>query len=373
MIRYLTAGESHGTGLTGIIEGMPSGLKIDINFINRHLQRRQKGTGRGPRMELEKDEVKILAGLRKGVTIGSPLAVYIDNKDHSIDEMHDVYSPRPGHADLAGYLKYNATDVRSVLERASARETAVRVALGAVARAFLKVFGVELCSHVVQIGRVKADTEEIKLRDIFVGAEKSAIRCMVKNAEKKMIAEINKAAGEGDTIGGVFEVIAVGVPVGLGSYVHWDRRLDGRIAKAVMSIPGIKGVEIGLGFRMAELAGSKVHDLIYYNKSVGFYRKTNRCGGIEGGISNGEPITVRGVMKPIATLKKPLASVDVKDKKKKLAALERSDVCVVPSAGVVAEAMMALELMKAFTEKFSGDCLPEIKEAYRQYNKRTLK
>ena len=373
MLRYLTAGESHGTGLTGIMEGLPSGLEINIDLINWQLERRQKGFGRGPRMKLEKDRVKIIAGLRKGMTIGSPLAVYIENKDHSINELPDIYSPRPGHADLAGYLKYDATDIRSVLERASARETAVRVALGAVARLFLKEFGIEICSHVIEIGGITADTEGIKIRDIFIKGEKSPLRCMVKETEKKMVNKIRKAAGDGDTLGGVFEVIAVGVPVGLGSYVHWDKRLDARVAGAVVSIPGIKGVEIGLGFRAKGMPGSKVHDPIFYNKSVGFYRKSNRCGGIEGGVSNGEPVTVRGIMKPIATLKKPLSSVDVVTRKKKKAAVERSDVCVVPSAGVVAEAMVALELMRAFQEKFSGDSLKEIKAAYRCYNKRLPK
>lgn len=372
MLRYLTAGESHGVGLVGILDGMPSGLKIDEDFINKQLKRRQAGFGRGPRMKIELDKVKILSGTRKGETIGSPLAVYIENKDYKIDELPMVTSPRPGHADLAGYLKYDATDIRSVLERASARETAVRTALGALAKLFLKEFGIEIISHVVELGGITVDTEGIKIQDIFIKVDKSPVRCISENAETRMIAKIKKAVAKKDTVGGTFEVIGVGVPVGLGSYVHPDKRLDGRLGQAVMSIPGVKGVEIGLGFRMKGLFGSQVHDPIYYKRPIGFYRKTNRCGGIEGGISNGEPIILRGVMKPIATLSAPLPSVDIFTKKLTSAAVERADVCVVPSAGIVAEAVVALELASTFLDKFGGDSLRDIKAAYKNYTKRVM-
>lgn len=370
MLRYLTAGESHGKGLVGILEGLPGGLKIDVDFINEQLQRRKAGFGRGPRMKIEADTIQIISGIRKGETIGSPLALYIENKDYKIDTLHSISCPRPGHADLAGFLKYDAVDIRSILERASARETAIRTALGAVARLFLKEFGVGVGSHVVELGGVTADTKGIKVQDVFLNAEKSPVRCISKSAEVKMIAKIKKAIENKDTLGGIFEVIAVGVPVGLGTHIQWDRRLDARLACAVMSIPGVKAVEIGIGFGMRGLAGSQVHDPIYYKKGVGYYRKTNNCGGIEGGVSNGEPVVIRGMMKPIATLNNPLPSVDVFTKKTAKAAVERADVCVVPSTGVVAEAVTALEIAGAFTEKFGGDSLKDIKTAYRNYTKR---
>lgn len=370
MLRYMTAGESHGSSLVGILDGLPSGLEINTDYINNQLKRRQQGYGRGPRMKIEKDSVKIVSGIRKDITIGSPLTVQIENRDQSINKLHDVLSPRPGHADLAGYLKYDVSDIRSILERASARETATRVALGAVARLLLKKFGIEVGSHVVEIGGITADVSCKNISDVFTKAEKSEVRCISKDAENKMIKVIDKAIKNNDTIGGTFEVIAVGVPAGLGTYSQWDRRLDGRLARAVMSIPGVKGVENGLGFRMKGLFGSDVHDPIYYKKTIGYYRKTNRCGGIEGGISNGEPIVVRGAMKPIATLKDPLDSVNIKNKKPHKGAVERSDVSVVPSTGVVAEAVVALEIADAFLEKFSGDCLKDIEGAYRQYIKR---
>jgi chorismate synthase len=370
MLRYLTAGESHGKGLIGILEGLPSGLKIDVDFINEQLRRRKQGYGRGPRMKIESDTVCVISGLRKGETIGSPISILIENKDYKIDELHPVICPRPGHADLAGFLKYDARDIRSVLERASARETAARTALGAIAKLFLEEFGIEIGSHVVELGGVIVDTEDMKFQDIFLRAEKSPVRCISKGAELKMISKIKKAIKNKDTMGGTFEVIAVGLPVGLGSYIQWDKRLDARLAGAIISIQGVKGVEIGMGFRMKGLFGSEIHDAIYHKKDIGFYRKTNRCGGIEGGISNGEPLVVRGFMKPIATLSNPLPSVDVFTKKTTVAAIERSDVCVVPSTGIVAEAVVALELAGAFTEKFGSDSLRDIKNAYRQYVKR---
>lgn len=370
MLRYLTSGESHGKGLVGILEGLPSGLPIDVDFINNQLHRRKQGFGRGPRMKIESDTVEITGGVRKGETIGSPLSVYIENKDFKIDELHSISCPRPGHADLAGFLKYDAVDIRGVLERASARETAIRTALGALARLFLKEFGIVIGSHVVELGGIRADTKDMRFQDIFLKAEKSPVRCISKTAEAKMISKIRKAIEKKDTLGGIFEVIAVGVPVGLGSYIQWDKRLNANLAQAVMSIPGVKGVEIGMGFRMNGFFGSEIHDAIYYKKGIGFYRKTNRCGGIEGGISNGEPIVVRGAMKPIATLSDPLPSADVFTKKPVKAAIERSDVCVAPSTGVVAEAVVALEIAKAFLEKFGGDSLNDIKTAYRNYTKR---
>jgi chorismate synthase len=370
MFRYLTAGESHGKGLVGILEGLPSGLKIDVDYINEQLLRRKQGFGRGLRMKIESDTVDIVSGIRKGETIGSPIAVYIENKDYKIDELHSVTCPRPGHADLAGFLKYDAKDIRSILERASARETATRTALGAIAKLFLKEFGIEIGSHVVELGGVSVDTEGMKFQDIFLKAEKSPVRCISKYAEAKMISRIKKAIKNKDTMGGTFEVISVGLPVGLGSYIQWDNRLDARLAKAVMSIQGVKGVDIGMGFRMKGLFGSEIHDAIFHKKDIGFYRKTNRCGGVEGGMTNGEPLVVRGFMKPIATLSNPLSSVDVFTKKTALAAIERSDVCVVPSTGVVAEAAVALELAGVFTEKFGSDSLRDIRIAYRNYTKR---
>ncbi len=369
MFRWFTAGESHGAGLVGVLEGIPAGLKLDIDFINRQLKQRQTGYGRGARMQIEQDKVRILAGIRKGQTIGSPLALYIENKDFKIDTLPAVTAPRPGHADLAGWLKYGLDDIRSVLERASARETAIRVAIGSVCRLLLRELGIGIFSHVVELGGVKAEAEGVKIQDILIRAEGSLVRCVNKKAEQKMIARIKKAAKDKDTLGGTFEVIAVGVVPGLGSYAQWDQRLDARLAAVMMSIPAIKGVEIGLGFRMQGLPGSKVHDPIYYKKPMGFYRKTDRCGGIEGGISNGEPIMLRAVMKPIATLGKPLASVDIKNKKTVRAARERSDVCAVPSAAVIGEAMVGVELCRAMLEKFGGDNLRATKAAYRQYVK----
>lgn len=369
MLRWYTAGESHGPGLVGILEGIPAGLKINIDFINKQLQRRQEGFGRGARMGIEQDKVQLLGGVRKGLTIGSPLALYIENKDHSINKLPGVTAPRPGHADLAGYLKYRPEDIRSILERASARETAVRVAIGAVCSSLLRDFGIGISSHVVELGGVSVNTKDMRIQDILMKAEKSPVRCIVKSAEQKMIQKIKQAIKNKDTLGGTVEVIAVGIVPGLGSYVQWDNRLDSRLAGALMSIPAIKGVEIGLGFRMQGLPGSRVHDPIFYKKPIGYYRKTDYCGGIEGGISNGEPIILRAVMKPIATLGKPLASVDIKTKMPVKAARERSDVCAVPSVAVISEAMVGIELCRAFLEKFGGDNIKDTKLAYRQYVK----
>ncbi len=344
MLRYLTAGESHGQALVAILEGMPAGLKIDSARINLELKRRQQGIGRGKRMQIEKDKVEILSGLKKGITLGSPLALLIENKDSSIEKLPKVTCPRPGHADLAGLLKYGFTDVRNVLERASARETASRVGIGAMCKMFLEEFKIRISSTVLSIGG--------------------------ESTRLAMIKKITEAKDNKDTVGGIFEVIVKGAPCGLGSYVHPDKRLDGRVAQAVMSIPGVKGVEIGLGFGYAEEFGSGVHDAIYYAKNKGYFHKTNNAGGIEGGISNGEDIVIRACMKPISTLLEPLDSVNIIIKRPSKASIQRSDICVVESAGVIAESVLAYALADAFLEKFGSDCLSDIKNNFRNYLKR---
>jgi len=371
MLRYLTAGESHGPCLTAIIEGVPAGLEISERDINFQLQRRQRGYGRGKRMELERDRAKITSGVRGGVTLGSPICLVIENKDwenwqhimapdKSADlDAKKVTSPRPGHADLPGGIKYRHRDLRNVLERASARETAARVAVGAVARVFLEALGIIIGSHVVRIGKVTVDRRNMDIAHL-ARASDSPVMCIDPEKTEEMLNEIDNAREEGNSIGGVFEVIADNVPPGLGSYVHWDRRLDGRLAQALMSIPGIKGVEFGLGFDAAGGLGSQVHDAIYYDDNYGFYRLTNNAGGLEGGMSNGEPIVARAAMKPIPTLVKSLPSVDLNTKKPVKAAVERSDVCAVPAAAVVGEAMVAIVLAQAILEKFGGDYMEEI-------------
>jgi len=344
MLRYLTAGESHGKALVAILEGMPAGLKLDSARINLELKRRQQGIGRGKRMQIEKDKARIISGLRKGVTLGSPIALCIENKDFSIERLPRVTCPRPGHADLAGLLKYGFTDARNVLERASARETASRVGIGAICRIFLEEFKIRISSAVLSIGG-----EFTRLA---------------------MIKKIIEAKDNKDTVGGIFEVIARGVPCGLGSYMHPDRRLDGRIAQAAMSIPGVKGVEVGLGFGYADNFGSSVHDAIYHTKNKGYFHKTNNAGGIEGGISNGEDIILCACMKPISTLLEPLDSVNVITKRPSKASVQRSDICVVESAGVIAESVLAYVLADAFLEKFGSDALADIKDDYHNYLKR---
>ncbi|MCM8792486.1 MAG: chorismate synthase [Candidatus Omnitrophica bacterium] len=341
MLRFLTAGESHGECLLAVLEGIPAGLVIDERFINRELARRKKGVGRGPRMRIEKDRIKIVAGIRKGISLGSPIGLIIKNKDFSIDRLPTVLRPRPGHADLAGSLKYGFKDIRNVLERASARETAIRVAVGAICKLFLKVFNIFIESKILMIA----------------GEER----------KKLMIKKIEEAKENKDTVGGIFEVIAKGVPVGLGSYIQWDRRLDARLAEAVISIPGVKAVEFGLGFGYAKFFGSQIHDKIYYNKNKGYFRKTNNAGGIEGGVSNGECLIIRACMKPISTLLKPLDSVNILTKRPAKAQIERSDICVVESAGVIAENNVAFVLAEAFLEKFGGDNLSQIRENYYSY------
>lgn len=385
MLRYLTAGESHGKALTAIVEGMPSGLKITEEKINEQLARRQKGYGRGGRMKIERDKVEILSGVRLGETLGSPITLQIKNKDWKnwqeimryepgkIPEDKLVLKPRPGHADLPGFIKYNHSDVRNILERASARETAMRVAVGAVSRIFLAEFGIRLASRVTAIAEVKAENDkELPLEEINRLTEQSEVRCLDPEAEKLMIERIKKAQQEGDSLGGVFEVLVDGLPVGLGSYVHWDRRLDASLAEAVMSIQAIKGVEIGQGFTAAASNGSEVHDQLYFAPEKGVYRLTNNAGGLEGGMTNGERLVVRAAMKPIPTLYQPLASFDLRTKEKYFASIERSDVCAVPAAAVVGEAMVASVLAQAVLQKFGGDSLGEIKDNYQRYIERGI-
>lgn len=382
MLQYLTAGESHGKSLVVIIEGIPANLKINIEEINDQLRERQVGFGRGDRMKIEKDHVEILAGVRHNWTLGSPISLVIPNKDWEnwqqimapiiepatiIEYEETTTSPRPGHADLAGAIKYGHKDLRNVLERASARETAARVAVGAIAKILLRQFDIQVISQVIQIGKIKANVEDKSFEEIKERILISLLRCADKEKEIEMLKVIEQAKEEGDTVGGIFEVIAVGVPIGLGSYSQWDRRLDGRLAFSVMSIPAIKGVEIGLGFECAEMPGSAVHDEIFYTKHKGYLRKTNHAGGLEGGITNGQPIVLRAAMKPIPTLRKPLASVNFETKEFTMASYERSDVCAVPSASVVGEAAIAIELCKAMQEKFAGDSIQEMKKNYQNY------
>ncbi|MEA1871854.1 MAG: chorismate synthase [Chloroflexota bacterium] len=380
--RFLTGGESHGRGLVTIVEGMVAALSLEEEYINKELKRRQQGYGRGPRMKIEEDKVEIMAGIRYGLTMGSPIALFIINRDWqnwqeqlSVSpvekEVDPVTCPRPGHADLAGVTKYGLKDIRPVMERASARETATRVAVGAIARRFLEELGIAIHSHTVAIGRhhwEQGKTSSIDWQQV----EASLVRCAHAKLEKAMMAAIDEAKANGDTLGGIFEVIASGVPIGLGSHVSWDRRLDGRIAQAIMSINAVKGVEIGGGFALAGLKGSQAHDIIESNprsKAKGFpwRRATNRAGGIEGGISNGEDIIIRAAIKPIATLASPLPSVDLRSGEVANAHYERSDICVVPAAGVIAESMLAIVLADACLEKFGGDNLKETLANYRNY------
>ena len=387
-LRYLTAGESHGPQLTTIIEGVPAGLTLLAEHINEDLARRQKGYGRGRRMQIEKDEVKILSGVRHGKTLGSPITLVVENRDWKhwtnimgIEPLTDdteevkrkVTRPRPGHADLNGAIKYGHRDMRNVLERSSARETTVRVAAGAVAKRILAELGIRIASHVVEIGGVKAEhTTYTSLEELQQVTEQSPVRCFDAEAEKKMMAAIDEAKEKGDSIGGIVEVIVEGVPVGVGSYVHYDRKLDAKIAAAIVSINAFKGVEFGIGFEAARRFGSEVHDEIIWNEETGYTRKTNRLGGFEGGMTTGMPIVVRGVMKPIPTLYKPLMSVDIETKEPFAASIERSDSCAVPAASVVAEAVVAWEIANAIVEQFGQDRIDliiENVEAMRRYAK----
>ncbi|OGW84832.1 MAG: chorismate synthase [Omnitrophica bacterium RIFCSPLOWO2_01_FULL_45_10] len=367
MLRYLTSGESHGKCMLTIVDGMPAGLVIDRAKIDAELSRRMQGYGRGKRMKLEADKVDILSGLRKSKTIGSPIAIMVKNIDHSIDRLPAVLEPRPGHADLTGILKHDLKDVRDVLERASARDTVARVAAGALAKILLGEFGIKIISHVTTIGTVEAETKGVEFSQIAMKAEKSPVRCADLAAAALMIKEIDKARSEGDTLGGIFKVLIKGVPPGLGSYAQWDRRIDGILAKAIMSIQAIKGVSFGMGFDVGSGRGSAVHDEIFYERTKGFFRKTNNAGGIEGGMTNGEEIVIQAVMKPISTLKKPLSTIGIRTKKRILASVERSDVCAVPAAAVIGEAVSAIEIANAMLEKFGGDSILEMRRNYKGY------
>lgn len=384
-LKWYTAGESHGQGLVGILEGLPANIEISIEQLNHELHRRQQGHGRGGRMRIERDEARLLSGVRYGKTLGSPISLFIENRDwkHWQSKMavegpardpNPVGVPRPGHVDLAGAIKYQQSDIRNVLERASARETATRVALGALARQFLAHLGIGIASHVVQMVDVRSRYSlvdfgsghfVVPLAEINSRADASPVRCLDPEAETAMIALIDKAKQERDTVGGIFEVVAYNVPIGLGSHVHWERKLDARIAMAMMSIQAMKAVEIGDGLGGACRFGSQVHDEIYYDSEAKrYYRKQNNAGGLEAGITNGMPVVARVAMKPISTLMRPLDSVDMVSKEPVPAHRERSDVCAVPAASVIGEAMLALVLADAVLEKFGGDAFEEVQARY---------
>ncbi len=394
MLTYLTSGESHGKQLTAVIDGFPAGFPVDIDKINFQLSRRQKGYGRGGRMKIEKDRVEVVSGIRHGYTMGGPITFVIENKDwenwtrimHPTDPIpdnlplrekrlaFDTTRPRPGHADLAGAVKWNHQDMRNVLERASARETAARVALGALARQLLEHFGIRLASHVVRIGDVTVDPgyDIGDLRMVIKKTEESEVRCLDPETESKMIAAIRAAKKARDSLGGVAEVIVRGLPIGLGGFSQWYHRLDGRLAGAVMAIHSVKGVEIGLGFEMASRRGSEVHDRIFYEatgepRKKRFHRPTNNAGGLEAGITNGEDIIIRAAGKPISTLNQPLRTVDFKTKEPAEAMVERTDNCVIPALAVICEAVVALVLAEAFLEKFGRDNLAEIERNFNSY------
>jgi chorismate synthase len=383
MLRFETAGESHGECLVATLTGLPAGVPVSIDYLDRQLWRRQQGYGRGGRMKIETDRVHIVSGVRHSQTIGSPIAILIENKDwknwtgtlpvQSKDaepgKEKPVHRPRPGHADLAGAIKYNLDDARYVLERASARETAARVAVGALAKAFLKQFGIEVLSHVIAVGRVRLD-RPVAWEEIVALSERGEVLlgCVDSETEQQMKEAVDHAYRTGDTVGGIFEVVAHGVPPGLGSHIAWDTRLDGRLAQAIVSIQAVKGVEIGYAAEGATAYGSAVQDTIHCDKPRReFYRGSNRAGGLEGGITNGQDLFVRGLLKPISTLRRPLESVDLRTREPALAAYERSDVAVVPAAGVIGEAMIALVIAQAFLEKFGGDSLQETKRNFEGY------
>ncbi|HEX6654397.1 MAG TPA: chorismate synthase [Thermoleophilaceae bacterium] len=384
-LRFVTAGESHGPGLTAIVEGLPAGLELAPEDIDADLARRQLGHGRGGRMKIEKDRAEVTAGVRHGRTLGSPVCMWIQNRDYQnweermnpwpVDaEVDEVHLPRPGHADLAGIQKFGHTDVRNVLERASARETAARVAAGALAKAFLRALGVEVRSHVTRIGSVTASGSDPSERGLtpgaFDGVDESPVRSLDPEASEAMVAEIDTARKANESLGGEFEVIAFGLVPGIGSHVSWDQRLDGRLAQAIMSIQALKGVGIGDGFALAGRVGSKAHDEIFWSDEQGYNRETNRAGGIEGGMTTGDPLVVTGAMKPLPTLTKPLRSVDTETKEPAQALRERTDSCTVPAAGVVGEAMVALVLAAAYREKFGGDHMDDVRAALAAYRDR---
>jgi chorismate synthase len=380
-LRFITAGESHGPGLTAIVEGLPAGLELRPEDIDRDLARRQLGHGRGGRMKIEKDRAQVTAGVRHGRTLGSPVAMWIENRDYQnweermnpwpVDaEVEEVHLPRPGHADLAGIQKFGHTDVRNVLERASARETAARVAAGGLAKAFLRELGVEVRSHVTRIGTVTAPAPDSLGAADFEDVDESPVRLLDAGASEAMVAEIDAARKANESLGGEFEVIAFGLAPGIGSHVSWEQRLDGRLAQAIMSIQALKGVGIGDGFALAERVGSKAHDEIFWSDERGYNRETNRAGGIEGGMTTGDPVVVVGAMKPLPTLTKPLRSVDTETKEPAQALRERTDSCTVPAAGVVGEAMVALVLAAAYREKLGGDSMDDAKAALAAYEER---
>jgi chorismate synthase len=380
-LRFTTAGESHGPGLVAVVEGLPAGLEITPDDIDRDLARRQLGHGRGGRMKIESDRAQVWGGIRHGRTLGSPVALLVANRDHEnwaermnpwpvAEPTEEVHLPRPGHADLAGVMKFDHTDVRNVLERASARETAARVAAGGLAKAFLRPLGISVHSHVVQIGSVKAPPREIAGPQDFEHVDESPVRCLDEDASAAMVAEIDRARKANESLGGVFEVWAFGALPGLGSPVSWDTRIDARIAWVLMSIHAMKGVEIGDGFDLGGRVGSQAHDEIFWSEEHGFTRDTNRAGGIEGGMTSGEPVVARVAMKPLPTLTKPLRSVDIETKRPAEALRERTDSCTVPAAGVVGEAMVALELGRACRDKFGGDGMRDVLEAVSAYRER---
>ena len=379
-LRLITAGESHGPGLTCIVEGLPAGLALEEQALNVDMSRRQLGHGRGGRMKIERDAAEVTAGVRHGRTLGGPIALQVRNRDFAnweermnpwpvAEEIAEVHLPRPGHADLVGTQKYKQSDVRNILERASARETAARVAGGALCKAFLKALGVEVRSHVVQIASVKA-SERVRALADFAAVDESPVRCLDDEAGKAMVAEIDRLRKANESLGGVFEVVAFGLMPGLGSHISWEQRLDGRLAMAICSIQALKGVSIGDGFGVAGRPGSEAHDEIFFSQERGYYRETNRAGGLEGGMTNGQPLVVRGAMKPLPTLTKPLRSVDIATHEPAEALRERTDSCTVPAAGVVGEAMVALVLAQAYREKFGGDHIDDVLGAVRAYEER---
>ena len=382
MFRFTTAGESHGRALVAILEGLPAGLPIDVAGINRELERRQWGYGRGGRMKIEHDEVQLQSGVRHGLSLGSPIGLLIQNKDWEnwadvmdsapveipAEKSRRVRRPRPGHADLAGGLKFGARDLRNILERASARETAARVACGGLAKQLLAVFGIEILSHVIQLGGIPNKPLELSWTEISTIPDDAPVRCADAAVQQEMVQLIDNKREAGDTLGGVFEVVARGVLPGVGSHTAWDLKLDGKLAQAIMSIPAVKAVSIGAGTEASSLPGSEVHDEIGYNEETKeFIRDTNRAGGLEGGITNGEEIRIRGHLKPLSTLRRPLRSVDIDTKKDEIAAFERSDITAVPAAGVIGEAMVALTLAAAMREKFGGDSIGEMKHNFEGY------
>jgi chorismate synthase len=382
MLRFTTAGESHGRALVAIVEGLPAGLPVDVAQLNHELERRQWGYGRGGRMKIEQDKVEILSGIRHGLTLGSPISLVIENKDWANwtevmnvepREVADAKSrrlsrPRPGHADLAGGQKFAARDLRNILERASARETAARVACGAFAKQLIAAFGVEIRSHVIQLGGIPEKPLELTWPEIAGVSDEAPLRCADPQLQQQMIELIDTKREAGDTLGGVFEVVARGLVPGVGSHTSWDLKLDGRLAQAIMSIPAVKAVSIGAGSEASALPGSEVHDEIAYNdETKEFIRETNRAGGLEGGITNGEEVRIRGHLKPLSTLRRPLRSVDIDTKQEQLAAFERSDITAVPAAGVIGEAMVALVIAAAMRDKFGGDSLGEMKRNFEGY------